>query len=59
MKAATAKSPLGPSPKARKKAAHPVKAAAKRWTPPDLAQRRRQDFDDELMSFSYVDFIER
>lgn len=59
MKAATAKSPLRHSPKARKKSARPVKAAAKRWTPPDFAQRRRQDFDDKIMPFSYVDFIER
>jgi hypothetical protein len=59
MKAATAKLPLRRSPKARKKTARPVKTASKPWTPPDFAQRRRQDFDDKLMSFSYVDFIER
>jgi hypothetical protein len=59
MKAATAKSPLRRSPKARKKAARPANEAAKPWTPPDFAQRRLQDFDDKLMPFSYVDFIER
>jgi hypothetical protein len=59
MKVATAKSPLRRSPKARKKPARPVKATTKPWTPPDFAQRRREDFDDKIMSFSYVDFIER
>ncbi len=59
MKAATAKSPLRRSPKARKKAVRPAKEAEKPWTPPDFAQRRRQDFADRIMPFSYVDFIER
>jgi hypothetical protein len=59
MKAATAKSPLRRAPKSRKKAERPATTAAKPWTPPDFAKRRRQDFDDKIMSFSYVDFIER
>ena len=53
MKAATAKSPLRPRPKARKK------AAAKPWTPPDFKQWLKEDFDGKIKPYSYVDFLER
>jgi hypothetical protein len=47
------------SSKARRRTARLVKPEEKLWTPPDFAQRRRQDFEDGIMPFSYVDFIER
>jgi len=59
MKAATAKSPLRRSPKARKKSARPVKAAAKPWTPPDYKKWLDEDFGGKIMPFSYADFLER
>ena len=59
MKAATAKSPLRPRPKARKKAAAKGKLGVKSWTPPDFARRLKEDFGGKIMPFSYVDFLER
>lgn len=57
--------PLRPSPRSRtaartlvakKKRAEP---AVQPWTPPDFGKRLREDFDGKILSFSYVDFLER
>lgn len=59
MKAATAKLSPRRSLETRRKTVRPTNEAPKLWTPPDFAKRRREDFADRIMPFSYVDFIER